>query len=196
MTRATEHAAMRRRPGTSVALVGLFAIYLALLAWIVLLRFQLPWAAGHTERQVKLVPFVATESFGASDPEEVLANLLLFVPFGIYLGALRPSWSWWRATAAFVAASIGLEVAQYLLATGSSDVTDVVVNTAGGILGLILLALVRGVLRARTSALVLRVCAAGTALALLAVAWFVASPIQYGPPGGPDGRPARSLESP
>ena len=45
-------------------------------------------------------------------------------------------------------ASLGLEVAQYVLAVGSSDITDVVVNTAGGLAGIGLLALARRRLRA------------------------------------------------
>ena len=70
-------------------------------------------------------------------------NILLFIPFGLYLGLLAPSWRWWKATGVFVGASLVLEVIQHLLSTGSFDITDVIVNTAGGLAGLGLLALAR-----------------------------------------------------
>ena len=48
--------------------------------------------------------------------------------------------------------------------------------------GIGLLALARRRLRARTTAVMTRVCAIGTVLALLACGVFVASPLHYAPP--------------
>ena len=107
--------------------------------------------------------------------------MLLFIPFGVYLGLLAPTWPWWRITGALVAASLSLEVAQYALAVGSSDTTDLITNTAGGLAGLGLLALARRRLEARTVTAVTRVCAVLTVLALLAIAVFVASPLRFTP---------------
>jgi hypothetical protein len=70
-------------------------------------------------------------------------------------------------------------VAQYVLAVGRSDVTDVVVNTAGGLAGIGLLALAHRRLQARTAPVVTRFCLFGTVLALLAVGIVVASPLHY-----------------
>jgi glycopeptide antibiotics resistance protein len=81
-----------------------------------------------------------------------------------------------------VGASVVLEVAQYVLAVGRSDITDVVVNTAGGLAGLGLLALARRRYRATTPVVMTRVCAIGTLLALLAIAIFVALPLRYASP--------------
>jgi glycopeptide antibiotics resistance protein len=81
--------------------------------------------------------------------------------------------------------SVGLEVAQYVLAVGSSDVSDVIANTAGGLAGLVLLAVARLVLRGWTATALTGLCAVGTVVALLATAVFVASPVRYGSP--PDG---------
>lgn len=171
-----------RAPRTTVAV--LLALYLALLVWLVLWKLEVPWVGEPWRRTVKLVPFVATAQAGASRPSEVLANVLIFVPFGLQLGLLAPAWRWWRTAAAAAAVSLGLEVTQYLLAVGSTDVTDVVANTVGSLVGLALLALLRRRLGARTASVVLRVCAVGTAVALLAAAAVVASPLRYAPPGG------------
>ncbi|WP_245993158.1 VanZ family protein [Xylanimonas allomyrinae] len=166
-------------------LTVLFAIYLALLVWTVLWKLDVPWT-GTTQRTVKLVPFVASGGHGASQPFEVAMNLLLFVPAGLYLGLLAPAWRWWKVIGAVAGASLGLETAQFVLAVGSSDVTDVVANTAGGLAGLCLLALARRRLGRRTATVLVRACAVATVLALLASAAFVASPVRLGgpPPGG------------
>ncbi len=118
---------------------------------------------------------------GASAPIEVVTNLLLFVPFGLYLGVLAPAWQWWKATSVFVGASLLLETTQHLLSVGSFDTTDIIVNTVGGVIGLGLLALLRRALQARTTSAMTRVFAVGTVLSVLAVGIFVASPLHYGP---------------
>jgi len=163
----------------------LFAAYLVLLTWLVLWKLDAPWTVAADQRIVKLVPFVATAHAGSSEPVELLLNLVLFLPFGVYLGLLAPSWPWWRVGGTLAGASALLEVAQYVLAVGSSDVTDVVVNTAGGLAGLGVVTLARRSLRARTATVVTRWCAAGTVLAIVLAGLFVASPVRLtGPPPG------------
>lgn len=170
-------------------LVVLFGLYLVLLGWVVLWKLEVPWVGVDAMRAVKLVPLLATAEAGASDLPEVVINVVLFVPFGVYLGLHAPSWRWWRVAGAVAAASLGLEVAQYVLAVGSSDVTDVVVNTAGGLAGFGLLARARRRLGAGAVIAMTRVCAAGTVLALLASAAVMASPMRYAPPDGGAGLP-------
>jgi glycopeptide antibiotics resistance protein len=152
-----------------------------LLAWIVLWKLDAPYigAAALLPRPIKLVPFVATADAGASAPVEVAINLVQFVPFGLYLGLLAPAWPLWRKVAVLFGASLLLEIAKHVLSIGSFDSTDVLVNTAGGLLGLGLLTLVRRTLRLRTPPVLTRVCPVGTVLAVLAVALFIASPLHY-----------------
>jgi len=172
----------RSPDGRRVFLAVLFAVYLVLLVWIVLWKLETPWVGAGAQRQIKLVPFVRTADAGATAPFDLVANIVLFVPFGLYLGLLAPSWRSWKVGGVLVGASVVLEVAQYVLAVGRSDITDVVVNRAGGLAGLGLLALARRRYRARTAAVMTRVCAIGTLLALLAIAIFVALPLRYASP--------------
>ena len=74
-------------------------------------------------------------------PLEVVANFVLFVPFGVYLGLLAPTWRWWTWTGVLLGASFVLETTQHLSATGSFDTTDMIVNTLGGLAGVGLLAM-------------------------------------------------------
>ena len=166
----------RTRPPTRTALVAMFVVYLVVLVWTVLWKLEVPWTGGDT--MVKLVPFVAAGGAGASAPVEVVANLVLFVPLGIYLGLLAPRWPWWAAAGTIAGASVALEVTQYVLAVGRSDTTDVIVNTVGGLVGLGLLALARHTLAARTATVMTQICSIATVLALLGGGLYLASPWQ------------------
>ncbi len=171
------------RVGGSVLLVVLFVVYLVLLTWVVIWKLDVPYigAAALLPRPIKLIPFVPSGEAGGSAPLEILGNVVLFVPFGVYLGLLAPTWRWWKWTGVFVGASLVLETTQHLLSTGSFDTTDIIVNTAGGLAGIGLLVLARRRLQARTAAVVTRACLVGTVVSLLAIGIFVASPLQYGP---------------
>jgi glycopeptide antibiotics resistance protein len=167
--------------GRPVLLVGLFVIYLVLLAWAVVWKLDTPYvgAAAGLPRPIKLIPFAPSAEAGGSAPLEVVANLVLFVPFGLYLGLLAPAWQWWTVTGVFVGASLVLETTQHLLSTGSFDTTDIIVNTAGGLAGVGLFVLLRRRLQARTSVVVTRACLIGTVVSLLAIGIFLASPLHH-----------------
>jgi glycopeptide antibiotics resistance protein len=164
------------RPRRAV-LVALFVVYLALLAWVILWKLQVPYvgAAAFLPRPIKLVPFVASGDAGPSALGEVIANVAFFLPYGVFLGLLAPRWRWWMAGLPILGTSLVFEVLQHVLSIGTFDTTDVLTNTAGGLLGIALVALVRrrspgqGVrvlTWAVTAATVLSVVGAGVFLAL------------------------------
>jgi glycopeptide antibiotics resistance protein len=176
-------------------LIAAFAVYMLLLVWIVLWKLELPWVGG-VDRVIKLMPFLATAEQGASRPAEVIINLLLFVPFGLFLGLLAPGWSRRRVAGVTAVVSLALEATQFVLAIGSTDVTDVLVNTAGALIGFGLVAVVRHRLPDGGRGILIRICVLGTLAALLAVAFFVTSPIRFGPPGSGIGHEPGSAVSP
>lgn len=178
-------AAPAARASSRALPVILFAVYLVLLVWAVLWKLGMPAIGTGELRAVKLVPFVAGDGYGASSPVEMAANVALFVPLGLYLGLLVPRWSWRRIVCAAAVASVALEVAQYVLAVGSSDITDVILNTAGAALGVVGLAVARRHLRGRAVRVTLAVCAVGTAAAVLLAALALASPVRFRAPHGP-----------
>jgi glycopeptide antibiotics resistance protein len=173
--------ATAKRSSTRAATIVLFVVYLVLLAWIILWRLEPPYV-GATTRVIKLVPFVATRGFGASAPGEVLANVLFFVPFGLYVGLLAPSWSWWKVGAVIAGTSVVFEALQFVLAVGSTDITDVITNTTGGLAGFALLALLRRRGRERVDARTARVVGILTVLGVLACGLYFVSPLHFGPP--------------
>lgn len=75
---------------------------------------------------------------------EFLANIALFVPFGILVSLLRPRWPAWTVVALGLATSCAIELAQLLfLPHRVSDARDLVANTLGTVVGVAVLLVVR-----------------------------------------------------
>ncbi|WP_309068604.1 VanZ family protein [Microbacterium sp.] len=81
---------------------------------------------------------------------EFTANIAMFVPLGSLLGLALPRRGWWLALFLLPAFSGFIEVTQgTLLPERFSTVSDVVANTAGGYVGLLLATIMRALLHAR-----------------------------------------------
>lgn len=115
----------------------LFFIYLVLLVWIILFKLQFSIQDLDRMRSVNLIPFHYDQEIGrVFHIKEVLENVLIFLPMGIYLSILLPNWKVSGKLALIAGTSCLLEILQFALAIGCSDITDVITNTAGGLLGL------------------------------------------------------------
>lgn len=69
----------------------------------------------------------------------LVANVLLFVPFGFALGLRFPATPRWRLVLVCGVLSVSVEIVQLLGHVGrSADITDVLTNTTGGFLGMLL----------------------------------------------------------
>lgn len=126
---------MKRKEWTG----GLYFIYLAFVVWVILLKFSTsPEQLPHLQN-INLIPYGDSESInGQLDVQELVENILIFVPFGIYAGMLVREKSWWKVILAGAGFSLLLETLQYVFAIGASDITDVINNTLGAVLGVVL----------------------------------------------------------
>ena len=114
--------------------------YLLALGWIV-------FAPGEdAERATGVVAWVAEALAGvgvAYDPAyvvlEFLANIVLFVPFGALI-ALSLRLPWWAVVALGFAVSVAIELVQLALPTRHSTILDVIANTTGAGVGVLLVA--------------------------------------------------------
>jgi glycopeptide antibiotics resistance protein len=79
---------------------------------------------------------------------EFLANVAMFVPIGVFLVLLFGRGRWWLAILLGVALTIAIEAAQQLLPTRVSDPRDLVANSIGATVG-VLVALVLTIRPAR-----------------------------------------------
>ena len=68
---------------------------------------------------------------------------------GIYLQMLLPKSKFYTKVLVIAGTSLCLEIAQYVLAVGRTDLTDLITNTAGGFLGLALYGIVNRLLKDR-----------------------------------------------
>lgn len=127
---------MKRKSNCFVTI--LFLIYLALLVWIILFKLQFSISDLDKIRSINCIPFHYDKEIGvAFHLTEVLENVLIFVPMGIYLQMLMPKVKLYAKIMMIAGTSFLLETTQYVLAIGRSDITDVLTNTVGGLLGLI-----------------------------------------------------------
>ena len=129
-------------------------------------------------RSVNFIPFYYDKEIGTEfHLKEVFENLLIFVPMGIYLQMLLPKGRFHGKLAVITGTSLLLETAQYVLAIGRSDITDLLTNTTGGLLGLALYCIIARLLRNRERAdklfLVLAVIASVIVIGLLALLLFL-----------------------
>lgn len=163
----------RTRQRARYGLIALFGIYLAILSWTVLWKLEAPWVGHASERVFKAVPYAPTYFASANTVTEITLNIALFIPLGIYLRYLAPSWSGVRIMSVIIGTSVVFEGIQYLIAVGVSDTTDILNNSFGGLTGMLLFIGATRALRYRTESLLLRVMLIGTAGALLLISAYV-----------------------
>jgi glycopeptide antibiotics resistance protein len=134
----------RAKVETVVIAIG-GALYVAfLLKLLLLLR------PPGSERSVNLVPFasIADLAFGSSSSvrrsafANVVGNIVLFAPLGVYLMVLSKRRSVAKTMLVVASVSVAVELVQGILALGTSDIDDVMLNCAGGLLGALATAVV------------------------------------------------------
>lgn len=115
----------------------LFSVYLIILTWIILFKFSFSLAELPQLRNINLLPFSQSViTNGQLDTTEIFYNLLVFVPVSMYLFFLKKNWRPWQIIGFSFALSLSYEILQYLFGIGATDITDLLMNTAGGVIGL------------------------------------------------------------
>jgi glycopeptide antibiotics resistance protein len=120
---------------------GLLALYILILIWIVLfkLKFDIPSVFHHHHRSLNLIPFAAPSRVnGSVNYGEMILNCLFFIPFGLLLNVNFKQPGFLSKLAFILCFSLTVEIIQFVFAIGASDITDVITNSFGGLIGLIL----------------------------------------------------------
>ncbi|MDR1359304.1 MAG: VanZ family protein [Coriobacteriales bacterium] len=160
----------------------LFAVYLLLLTAVIL--FKLPfYSPGWDERAVNLIPLMGSfDERGVLGVQEIAYNILLFVPLGIYICLMRENWPLWKKLIPIIGLTVTFEAAQFIFALGRSDITDVLGNTLGGIIGIGIYALLLRLFKDKTvsivilAALLVTVCITARFAQLYYLSHFVMMP--------------------
>ena len=130
----------------------LLGIYCFVLVWIILFKLsfsldELRALVGTSE--INLIPFYYEDDVDFH-LKEVVENLLIFIPFGLYLSMLHIDG---KKTVFFgFLFSFVLEMAQYIFNLGSYDITDLLMNTAGTAVGILVYYLFAKLLRSTEKA--------------------------------------------
>ena len=121
---------------TKATTIVLLVIYLFLLIWIILFKMALFSEIADLDyiRKINLIPFYYDKET-SHHLTEVLQNVAIFVPFGIYLQMLRIDKS--KSIIFGGGLSLLLETLQFIIGIGASDITDVITNTTGTIMGIV-----------------------------------------------------------
>lgn len=130
---------MRKKEKTSFLILLLFVIYMILLVWIIVFKLQFSISELDTCRSINLIPFYYDNEVGVRfHMTEVVENIAIFAPLGIYLCMLKHEPRFFIKLMFILGISLALEVLQYIFAIGRSDITDLLTNTFGGILGIVI----------------------------------------------------------
>ena len=117
----------------------LFFIYLLALVWIIVFKMEFSFADINGMQTLNLDPYSAPARInGEVVYEEIYFNILAFLPFGLYLGILFKKWNVYQNILLFLLVSLSFEIVQYIFSIGASDITDVINNVLGGMIGMIL----------------------------------------------------------
>lgn len=130
----------------------LFIIYIFVLTWIILFKMQFTLKALPHLRGINLIPFAGSTIInGKLDFDEILNNVLVFIPFGLYLSMLKYNWSFLKKVINIACTSLLFEIMQFIFAIGATDITDLIGNTLGGVIGCILYIIFFKALKSKTN---------------------------------------------
>ncbi len=168
----------------STLTIVLFAVYMLLLAGVIL--FKLPFyspAIADGVRVINLIPLAGSYNEGGRLMiGEIIPNILIFVPFGIYLSMLKNQWPFWKKILTMASLSLAFEGIQFIFAIGRSDITDLINNTLGGLIGIGAYALLSKIFKHKTAkvvnilALAATVCTVARFCQLLYLSHFAMRP--------------------
>lgn len=149
--------------------ITLFIVYLIALYWILLLKLGVQFSYMEN-RSVNLVPFKESLVAHAKiDVSEIILNVVIFVPLGIYGGILFKRWNFGKKLFIFFLVSLTVEALQFILAVGAFDITDIITNTSGGIIGLLIFKVIEKVFNSSVKAqkFINLIAATGTVLIIV-----------------------------
>ena len=168
---------MQKKNRSSFAVPLLFGIYLFLLIWIIVFKLSFSLDELYGVRSVNLLPFYYAYAAGERvHLSEIMNNVAIFVPFGIYLCMFRREPRFGAKLLILAGTSLSFELLQYALAIGRTDITDLITNTCGGLLGIafyhLLAKLLRSRLRTNTVLTVLAALATCAVVGIVALLLF------------------------
>ncbi|MBC6005050.1 VanZ family protein [Paeniclostridium sp. NSJ-45] len=114
----------------------LLIIYLFILTFVILFKIGFPELG---RRSINLIPYGGSVIVnGKINILELIYNIIAFIPFGIYISILKTNWNFIKKVVPIFGVSLVFEITQFVFGVGASDITDLINNTIGGIIGILI----------------------------------------------------------
>lgn len=119
--------------------LGLLIFYLIALIWIIIFKLQFSFENLPHIRNINLIPFGESVIVnGKMDISEIIQNALAFIPLGLFVHVLWEQKSFLKQFVPIICTTLLFEVIQFIFAIGATDITDIITNSLGGIIGIII----------------------------------------------------------
>lgn len=148
-------------------IIANLVVYLLILVWVVLFHATLETLNSAFDPDFRVINL-----YLYFNGIESILNVLVFVPLGLYFGVLLDKNSMIQKVGLVAAASLLLEITQYILAVGATDIMDLISNTIGGGVGLAICFAARKVLKEHFNKVAVAASILCT-LAMVAIVGFV-----------------------
>lgn len=117
--------------------ITLFVAYCFFILWMTVIKRDATVREYELELFWGLRMWLNNEPSGLSVFVQYINNILFFVPFGLLLcETVELKWGWVLGLS--LAASVCVEITQYITARGLAEIDDVISNTAGAMIGFLL----------------------------------------------------------
>jgi len=140
--------------------IGLFLFYLVALAWVVLLKLRFSFDDLDHFRSINLIPFAGLGIFNGTmsiRDREIISNVLVFIPYGIFVCMLMGKKGFRKIIPIFLT-SLVFEISQFVFAIGAADITDVLGNTIGGVIGIGIFSVLSKIFKGKTCSVINGIC--------------------------------------
>lgn len=114
----------------------LLTIYLFILTFGIVFKMGL---AVSGVRSINLIPYGSSVIVnGKLYTRELIENVIAFIPLGCYISMLKTDLSFTKKILPIFGVSLLFEITQFIFALGASDITDLINNTLGGVIGILI----------------------------------------------------------
>ena len=129
----------RRQGRRRLAVNAVFCLYMAGVLWVTVLPVLSLLGIHHPYQSMVLEPFRDLRLGYGNALRQLLLNVLMTIPFGFLWPLVRRRNGLFRTVGAAFLLSLCIELLQPLLPTArTADITDLICNTAGGLVGYLL----------------------------------------------------------
>jgi len=147
----------------------LLGFYLTTLLWLILFKFSFDIIAVIEHHQTRILNLIPFTGLSGSNVREMIENVVVFIPLGLLFAINGKHIGFWRKLGIIGVISLTVEIVQFIFGIGITDITDIITNTAGGLIGLGLYKLCSNHMDEK----ILNRCIAGIIVAVVAAILFL-----------------------